>query len=96
MYPSLQIPQSEYESRATRLSEYVKSQALSGIVLFDNFHILYFTGFNFIPTERPIAFAMTASGEGVLYVPRLEIPIPNTRVAHTQWSSSPTFSVASG
>lgn len=73
MYPSLQIAKSEYESRATRLIEYVKSRALSGIVLFDNFHILYFTGFNFIPTERPIAFAMTASGEGVLFVPRLEV-----------------------
>ncbi len=73
MYPSLQIPKSEYESRAARLLEYARSQSLGGSVLFDNFHILYFTGFNFIPTERPIAFAASAGGERVLLVPRLEV-----------------------
>ena len=73
MYPSLQVPDGEYQSRAARLLEHIKSQQLAGVVLFDNFHITYFTGFIFIPTERPMAFAMNASGERVLFVPRLEL-----------------------
>lgn len=70
---SLQIPVKEFQSRADRLLEHVRQQHLSGVVLFDNYHILYFTGFAFIPTERPIAFAMNASGECTLFVPRLEV-----------------------
>ena len=53
--------------------EFVKQQQWSGVVLFDNFHITYLTGFAFIPTERPMAFAMNADGERVLFVPRLEV-----------------------
>ncbi len=70
---SLQLPPSEFQSRTRRLLEFVKQQPWSGIVLFDNFHITYFTGFAFIPTERPMAFAMNADGERVLFVPRLEV-----------------------
>ncbi len=70
---NLQISKSEFQSRAARLLEHVKGQQLAGAVLFDNFHILYYTGFAFIPTERPMAFAMSAAGERVLFVPRLEV-----------------------
>ncbi|MDE3089640.1 MAG: aminopeptidase P family protein [Chloroflexota bacterium] len=70
---SLQLAPSEFQSRADRLREFAKRQQLSGVVLFDNFHITYFTGFAFIPTERPICFAMNADGERVLFVPRLEV-----------------------
>jgi len=69
----LSLPQSEFQSRADRLLEFVKRQHWNGVVLFDNFHITYFTGFAFIPTERPMAFAMNADGERVLFVPRLEV-----------------------
>ena len=69
----LRLPASEFQFRAKRLLEYIKRQQLQGVVLFDNFHITYFTGFAFIPTERPICFAMNADGERVLFVPRLEV-----------------------
>lgn len=36
-------------------------------------YILYYTGFAFIPTERPVAFVMNASGDTALFVPRLEV-----------------------
>ncbi len=68
----LQIPLSEYQSRAGKLLQLLKRDRFAGVVLFDNFYILYYTGFAFIPTERPMAFAMNASGERVLFVPRLE------------------------
>lgn len=73
MLPSLNIPSSEFQSRAARLLDHVRAQGLSGVVLFDNYYILYFTGFAFIPTERPIAFVMNAQGEKALFVPRLEL-----------------------
>ena len=69
----LRLGPSEFQSRAERLLGCVKQQQLSGVVLFDNFHIMYFTGLAFIPTERPICFAMNADGERVLFVPRLEV-----------------------
>jgi Xaa-Pro aminopeptidase len=73
MQTSIQISQVEFRSRADRLLEYLKSEGLSGVVLFDNYYILYYTGFAFIPTERPIAFVMNARGERALFVPRLEV-----------------------
>lgn len=70
---SIQITPSEYRSRIQKLLELLQSRNLSGLVLFDHYYILYYTGFAFIPTERPIAFALSARGETALYVPRLEV-----------------------
>jgi Xaa-Pro aminopeptidase len=70
---SLKIPESEYLSRSDELLSYLQSNNLSGVVLFDADYILYYSGFTFIPTERPIAFAMNSQGEMVLFVPRLEL-----------------------
>jgi Xaa-Pro dipeptidase len=69
---SINIPPHEFHSRAARLLEHVRAQDLAGVVLFDNFYVLYFTGFAFIPTERPIAFVMNAQGDKAMFVPRLE------------------------
>ena len=73
MIHSIRIPVAEFKARSEALLEHVKQAQLSGVALFDNVNILYFTGFAFIPTERPMAFAMNASGERALYVPRLEV-----------------------
>lgn len=70
---ALQIPSTEFQSRTGQLLQYIKREQLTGVVLFDNFYVLYYTGFAFIPTERPMAFAMNASGERALFVPRLEV-----------------------
>jgi len=48
-------------------------EGLAGAVLFDVQRILYYTGFAFIPTERPIAFVLAADGRGGMLVPRLEV-----------------------
>lgn len=72
MPASIAISRAEFEFRTSRLLDHVREQDLSGVVLFDSAYILYFTGFAFIPTERPIAFVMNARGERALFVPRLE------------------------
>jgi Xaa-Pro dipeptidase len=70
---SIKISIEEYQRRAHKLLGHLNEASLSGVVLFDHYNILYYTGFAFIPTERPIAFAMNAAGEKALFVPRLEV-----------------------
>lgn len=70
---SIQITEEEYRRRAERLLATIQEEHLSGVVLFDNYYILYYTGFAFVPTERPMAFLMNAKGERTLFVPRLEL-----------------------
>ncbi len=73
MQTSINISQAEFQTRAGRLREHLQAEELSGVVLFDSFYVLYHSGFAFIPTERPIAFAMNAQGDKALFVPRLEL-----------------------
>jgi Xaa-Pro aminopeptidase len=73
MLTSINIPKQEFDARSERLRAHLQEQNLSGVVLFDNHYILYFSGFAFVPTERPIAFVMNAEGEKALFVPRLEM-----------------------
>lgn len=70
---SLQIPEAEYTLRNLKLSQLMIDHSLQGVVLFDATNILYFSGFAFIPTERPIMYAISASGERAMFVPRLEV-----------------------
>ncbi|MGD2157949.1 MAG: aminopeptidase P family N-terminal domain-containing protein, partial [Anaerolineales bacterium] len=55
---SIKISKEEYQTRVDLLHKYLQEEKLSGIVLFDRDYILYYTGFSFIPTERPMAFLM--------------------------------------
>jgi Xaa-Pro aminopeptidase len=73
MVAKIQISPEEHAERVSQLVEFMHSEGLNGVVLFDSFYILYFSGFAFIPTERPIAFALNHSGESALFVPRLEV-----------------------
>ena len=73
MQTSINISPAEFQTRAERLRKHLESAKLSGVVLFSSDYILYYTGFAFIPTERPIAFVMNVAGEKALFVPRLEV-----------------------
>jgi Xaa-Pro aminopeptidase len=70
---SIAITPEEHRSRCDRLLERLGAGGLSGVVLFDSYYILYFTGFAFVPTERPIALVLSAEGGRALVVPRLEV-----------------------
>lgn len=70
---TLQISAVEFEQRCQRLQAYLEESGLSLAVIFDSHYILYYTGFAFIPTERPVALVVNAAGERALFVPRLEL-----------------------
>jgi Xaa-Pro dipeptidase len=70
---SIRITAPEYAERREHLVAHVREQGLRGIVFFDSAYILYYTGFAFIPTERPIALVLAADQEAALVVPRLEV-----------------------
>jgi Xaa-Pro dipeptidase len=70
---TLAILPAEFAARRGALAERLGELGLAGAVLFDPHHVLYYTGFAFIPTERPIAFALAADGRGGMLVPRLEV-----------------------
>jgi Xaa-Pro dipeptidase len=68
----MKIQQAEYERRTARLAEHARESGLAGVVLFDPAYVLYYVGFAFVPTERPMAFVLNADGVGGMLVPRLE------------------------
>src|SRR5258706_2944033 len=72
-FTRLKLDESEFRTRRERLLEYLRAEQLNGVVLFDNYYILYYSGFAFIPTERPIGFVMNQAGESGLFVPRMEV-----------------------
>jgi Xaa-Pro dipeptidase len=70
---SIAITSAELAARRARLREHLDAEGLTGAVLFDNYYVLYYAGFAFIPTERPIAFVVSTGGEPAMLVPRLEV-----------------------
>jgi Xaa-Pro dipeptidase len=69
----LRITEAELAHRRESFAATLAERSLDGAVLFDPRYVHYFTGFFFIPTERPIAFAIAADGRGGMLVPRLEL-----------------------
>jgi Xaa-Pro dipeptidase len=70
---SIAILPEEHRARCDSLLERLRGEDLSGVVLFDPYYVLYYAGFAFAPTERPIAFVLAADGTRALVVPRLEV-----------------------
>ena len=70
---SIAITPAEHRARREALIERAREQQLGGVVLFDSTYVLYYVGFAFIPTERPIALVLSPEGEAALVVPRLEV-----------------------
>jgi Xaa-Pro dipeptidase len=69
----MRISADEFAARREALAARLEERNLSGCVLFDTHYVSYYTGFAFIPTERPIAFALAVDGRGGMLVPRLEV-----------------------
>jgi Xaa-Pro aminopeptidase len=69
----MRIEEAELAARRETLAARAADRGLTGVVLFDPQYVHYYTGFFFIPTERPIAFALAAGGRGGMLVPRLEL-----------------------
>ncbi len=73
METSIAITAEEHRARCERLLERLGGEGLNGVVFFDPYYVLYYAGFAFAPTERPIALVMSTEGERTLVVPRLEL-----------------------
>jgi len=69
----VRILPAEFAARRAALAATLEERGLAGCVLFDTHYVSYYTGFAFIPTERPIAFALATDGRGGMLVPRLEV-----------------------
>jgi Xaa-Pro dipeptidase len=76
---SIAIKPEEHRARCDALLEHARADGLSGVVLFDPYYVLYYAGFAFVPTERPIAFLLGADGTRTLVVPRLEVEHAESR-----------------
>jgi Xaa-Pro aminopeptidase len=69
----VRIGEHEHAARRAALAARLDESGLSGCVLYDPHFVLYYTGFHFIATERPIAFVLARDGRGGMLVPRLEV-----------------------
>jgi Xaa-Pro aminopeptidase len=67
----LYISRDEHLRRQERVRAALRERGADALVLFSPAQIFYLTGFAFIATERPMAL-IVASGEAILFVPRLE------------------------
>jgi Xaa-Pro dipeptidase len=70
---SIAITHEEHAARCETLLAEAHAAGLAGVVLFDPYYVLYYAGFAFVPTERPIAFVLGSDGTRTLVVPRLEV-----------------------
>jgi Xaa-Pro aminopeptidase len=69
----MRISEGEFAERRETLAARLEERGLAGAVLFDPHYVHYYSGFFFIPTERPIALALAVGGRGGMLVPRLEL-----------------------
>jgi Xaa-Pro dipeptidase len=69
----VRISDEEFAARREAFAARLADRELGGAVLFEPQYVHYYSGFYFVPTERPIAFALAADGRGGMLVPRLEL-----------------------
>jgi len=69
----MRIADDELAGRREALAAQLVERGLAGCALFDPHYVQYYTGFAFIPTERPLAFVLAADARGGMLVPRLEV-----------------------
>src|SRR3954465_10208377 len=81
------IEASELRSRRERLLE----QTPTGFVLFDDKYIQYFTGFNFLATERPVAVIGSPAGELLAFVPEFEVERTEEEASFDRVGSYPEY-----
>jgi Xaa-Pro aminopeptidase len=69
----MRITETEFTARRETLAASAAERGLGGVVLFEPQYVHYYSGFFFVPTERPIAFVLSTDGRGGMLVPRLEL-----------------------
>lgn len=69
----LEIPQSEYDNRIRKLIALMERKRLDAVYLSSTVSFAYFTGYHYIPTERPAAFIVKKNGEIYFMGPLMEM-----------------------
>ena len=85
------IAEAEFAARRERLLDHLRARELTGCVLFDDRYIQYFTGFGFLATERPVAFALNVAGEMAVFVPEFEVERVRAETAFERVESYPEY-----
>jgi Xaa-Pro dipeptidase len=67
----LRLSDAEYANRRETILTRLGERGITAVVLFGGNNVSYFSRFGFIPTERPMAYILTANRSALL-VPRLE------------------------
>jgi Xaa-Pro dipeptidase len=80
----VRITADEFGARREALATTLEERGLAGCVLFDPSRVLYYTGFHFIQTERPVAFALARDARAGMLVPRLELEHAQANAALTE------------
>ena len=68
----LRLSEAEYARHREAILQRLERQDIAALVLFGPNNVSYFSRFGFIPTERPMAYVLTAARSALL-VPRLEV-----------------------
>src|SRR3954451_19237791 len=69
----MRIGEDEFTARRESFAARLEERGLAGAGLFDPHYVHYYSGFFFVPTERPVALALAVGGRGGMLVPRLEL-----------------------
>ena len=85
------IAEAEFGERRERLLDHARAHGLTGCVLFDDRYIQYFTGFGFLATERPVAFAVNVAGEMAVFVPEFEVERVRAETAFERVETYPEY-----
>jgi len=73
MTPATGITSDELQARRASLLGHVRGLGLTGFVLFGQDYIRYFTAFEFLATERPVAVVGNRDGDLAVFVPEFEV-----------------------
>jgi Xaa-Pro dipeptidase len=87
----MRIGRQELGARIAAFAAGLAAAGLDGAVLFDAARILYYTGFAFVPTERPIVLAVAADGRCGLLLPRLELEHAESESAVSEIEHYPEY-----
>jgi Xaa-Pro dipeptidase len=85
------IPTEELAARRERLLEHVRGEQLTGYVLFGADYVRYYTAFEFLATERPVAVIGNTAGELAVFVPEFEVERVREETAFERVASYPEY-----
>ena len=91
MDPTTGIDAAELQARRATLLAYARENGLTGFALFGDDYVRYFTGFNFLATERPVAVVGNTSGDLCAFVPEFEVERVRAETAFEQVESYPEY-----